>query len=144
MEHFTCDLCGARPFRHRAALSTHQKTCIGNKRPRLDEHYAIGSTSTTVQIPDSPAPIEVEEPQGTHGTREYFSVDVDEPLDDVLDVEMEEFFQKNIPRDEYDSTFSLVNWARTLRKGEGLSNDALNRLFNEVLLHQVSKWKISP
>jgi len=87
------------------------------------------------EIPESPVAVDIEEPQGTHGHRERFSVDADEPIDDVLDVEMEQFFQKKIPAYEYNSTFSLVNWARTIRKGEGLSNDTLNRLFNEVLLH---------
>lgn len=60
---------------------------------------------------------------------------MDEPIDDVLDVEAEEFAEKKDSKYLYDSSFSLVNWARTIRRGEGLNINTINRLFKEVLLH---------
>ena len=56
-------------------------------------------------------------------------------MNDVLDDEMEEFYEPDNPSRFFDSTFSLVNWVRTIKRGEGLSSTSINRLFKEVLLH---------
>ena len=56
-------------------------------------------------------------------------------VNDVLNDEMEEFYEPDNPSRFFDSTFSLVNWVRTIKRGEGLSSTSINRLFREVLLH---------
>ena len=132
MEGLTCDFCGARPFKFRAALSTHQKTCVGTKRLRQEEQHV---SSRTAGIPQSSEAVDPLPCHNASGPSEPIFFPVDEPIDDVLDVEAEQFAEKDDSRFLYDSTFSLVNWARTIRRGEGLSNNAINRLFKEVLLH---------
>jgi len=119
MEEFICELCGARPFRHRRALSTHQRTCVGNKRPRQDQMYGIGSTSRAAENLEANEPYECSGSPALQGPNEVHApsfFNLDEPMDDVLDFEIEQFAQREASRYLYDSTFSLVNWIRTIKK----------------------------
>jgi hypothetical protein len=124
----TCSLCGARPFSHRRALSTYQLTCIGNKRPRQEQYHDYIFNDRTIDLGESSGAPESEAEEPIHQELEL-------EVDDVLDSEFGEFAYNQTSKYLYDSTFSLVNWARTIKRGEGLSNNAIDRLFSEVLLH---------
>ena len=122
--------------RHIGALAKHRRTCIGNKRPRIDHNIASSSGKVgTIQFDEhieTNEPIEVQWPNEYGQSSEPFLFNV---LDDVLDDEMHNSSKHEASRYFYDSTFNLVNCIRTLKREEVLSDNAINRLFREVLLH---------
>ena len=143
MEGFKCDLCGTGPFSFQRALSTHKVTCLGNIRDLQEQHHDSRPPLNATNIAESSEFIELHENVVTNErplvsdfqqSNELLGFDLEGLLDD--DFEFDDFPKySQILSTNYDSTFSLINWIRTYKKGGGLSNKDIEKLFREVLLH---------
>lgn len=146
MEFFMCEWCDAGPFYHKRSLSTHVVTCIGKLRPSTQQLQVPVSPSTTTEFIEptneplhpsqTPQPNLASGPSVAHRRNEPLDINFSEPIDDDLEIEEFDFLDQSEPSSHvYDSTFSLINWIRTCKKGGGLSNSDIDKLFKQVLFH---------
>jgi len=146
MESLICNWCSAGPFRRRRNLSTHQATCIERLRAHAQPLQDLPPPDNIVdfieptneplhlsQTPQCNLPIE---PNAPHRPSNDVETDFDEPADDVLEIDgFDVHVESESSTFVYDSTFSIINWIRTCKKGGGLSNSDIDRLFKQVLFH---------
>jgi hypothetical protein len=136
-----CTHCGCS-FRTFGVRKTHEKYCIGNKIPRLDnDPIAMGSFSRNrINREPSEIPNLVEDvgPSQSYPSQVPFVLDANEvnifTCNDY--VEEDVFYYPNIESSKniFDSTFVLWQWIRTVQRTIGLSNNDIDRLF-KILLH---------
>jgi hypothetical protein len=96
-----------------------------------EQHHAFRFNDKTITVGELSKAPESFEPQ----VQEHIHQELELEVDDVLNSKFEGFAHNQIIKYLYDSTISIVNWTRTIKKGEGLSNNAIDKLFSEVLLH---------
>ena len=136
MNELRCERCNAGPFSNRGPLANHRKTCIGNKRSRIESLSRPSERGESSQHGNEPIELEGQnESINPKGPNESHQPSLIFDVNDVLDDEMEEFYEPDNSSRFFYSTFSLVNWIRTIKREEGLSSTTINRLFREVLLH---------
>ena len=71
-----------------------------------------------------------------HERSQLLEFNLNEPIDNDLDIEKYDFLDQSASSIYvYNSTFSLINWIRTCKKGGGLSNNDIDKLFKQVLFH---------
>lgn len=139
MNTYFCDICRGS-YKSSRALATHKATCLLENLPHVrpvgrrniaDTRPPIPSVSTVDEAPSPSEPFVHNQP-----------LDFQPLADDSDDCLDEDYFE--IPYNEsfsnsYDSTYSLVQWIRTVKKTAGLSNSDIDKLFKHVLLHPLFK-----
>lgn len=126
-----CRYCGARNFASASGLSSHVKSHIKNGvHSRVSSFRKPQGLANQVPFQSKNVPFHEQVQQESIETISEYSDHVEVDLE-VLVYEQSKASQSQ--KDTFDSTFSLVNFIRTCRNKEGLSQKDINALLE--LLH---------